>query len=157
MVMLVSLLVLLLIALIASTVLRGNWLQLRMAGNEEAKNAALQQGLAAVDALFASRSGFELIGGVGRSVCAIDATASNCDARLLRLPGGLGRAGATLDYWVTRTAPLERRLPVMDEGEASSTAFYRAAQFEVSALYDDTAQGLARAAVVQGVLVRVAD
>jgi hypothetical protein len=157
MVLLVSLLVLLLFAVIASTVLRGNLLQLRMAGNDEAQNAALQQGLAAVDALFASRAGFHLNGGVGHRVCAVDATDSSCDARLLRLPVGLGRAGAAMDYWIVRAAPLEQRLPVMDETDASSTAFYRAARFEIGARYDDTAQGLARAAVVQGVVVRLVD
>ena len=59
MVLLLSLLVLLLLAVIALTVSRGSLLQLQMAANEEARMAAMQWALAAVDNVFYSGDSLE--------------------------------------------------------------------------------------------------
>ena len=52
-VLVVSLLVLLIMGIIATTVARTNQLQLHMAANNEARVAGMQQALAIVDAVFA--------------------------------------------------------------------------------------------------------
>jgi len=154
-VLVVTLLVLLLLGLIATTVGRTNQLELHMAGNDEARIAALQQGLGAVDAVLASATNTPLRGGVGYRVCIPDSPDATCDEHTLVVAPGAQPAVGTLDVAVTRLAPLEDRIPVMAEGRASSTVYYRLAKFEVQVTYDATGQDLGRVALAQGVLVRL--
>jgi hypothetical protein len=155
-VLLVSLLVLLLIALIAATVTRTSQLQLRMAGNTENRTAAMQQALAAVDAVLDSPMSTPLNLGVGHIVCAEDAAPQPaCDEYTLQLPlDALPDEGA-LVVRVARLEPAVGRVPVLAEDMASSAVYYRVAKFEVRATYDGTAAGRGSAAIAQGVLVRL--
>ncbi len=154
-VLIVSLLVLLLLGIIATTVARTNQLQLHMAGNDEARIAALQQALAAVDAVLANTANTPLNGGVGYRVCTVDSPDESCDEHTLALEQGVEPTTGSLDVSVARVAPLEGRLPIMGEAQASSTVYYRVAQFEVQVAYEGAEQALGRAVLAQGVLVRL--
>ncbi len=154
-VLLVSLLVLLVLAIIATTVARTNVLELHMAGNEEARVAALQQALAAADGVLASAVGAPLKGGVGYRLCLPGSADPACDEHSLVLEPGAGPTAGSAEVAVTRVAPLADRMPVMAEARASSTVYYRVAKFEVQVVYDGTARDLGRAAIAQGLLVRL--
>jgi hypothetical protein len=158
-VLIVSLLILLLLAIIATTVSQVSLLQLSMAGNDEAKADALQRSLAAVDAILESSSNTPVVGDLGYTICKKGVTGGDCDVDSIDLslltfpPPNLDKYP---NYTVTRVPPLETTIPVMDESMASSGTSYRAARFEISATYDDSAEGQGRASVVQGVLVKLA-
>jgi Tfp pilus assembly protein PilX len=68
-VLVVSLLVLLIMGIIATTVARTNQLQLHMAANDEARVAGMQQALAIVDAVFARSMNFSVSSPAGHRSC----------------------------------------------------------------------------------------
>jgi hypothetical protein len=154
-VLVVSLLVLLVMAVIATTVARTNQLQLHMAGNDEARIAAMQQALAAVDGVFARPANFRADVDIGHRMCLAASVAERCDAQTLTLEHGALPANGLLEVAVQRLAPEAGRMPVLAESSASSTVHYRVAKFEVQVAYDGTAEGGGRASVTQGVLVRL--
>lgn len=154
-VLLVSLLVLLLMALVATAVARTNLLQMHMAGNDEAKTAAMQYTLALVDGVLADEASTPVTGPVGYRVCAVGSSAENCNQSSLSIDDVVPVEG-TADVFVTRVGPLRARMPAMYEGQASSSVFYRAAKFEIRASYDGTEYEHGRSVLVQGVLVRLA-
>lgn len=154
-VLLVSLLVLLVLGVIATTVALTNQLQLHMAGTDEARIAALQQALAAVESVLASGAGMSLKGGPGYRVCSAASVDEACDEKTIVLEPDAEPAAGSMEVAVVRMAPLVDSLPVMGEAVASSTVHYRVARFEVQATYDGIPQGLGRAAVAQGVQVRL--
>lgn len=153
-VLLVCLLVLLLLALLGITVARTSLLHLRMAGNDENRLSALQQAMAVVDAVLETGAGMEPSAAVGYRACTAQARLQPCDAGLA-LPAALRSPPGQLDAVVERLAPLATRMPRLGEEAASSTVFYRVASFEVRGSYDGTNEGLGRAAVTQGVLLRM--
>ena len=158
-VLIVCLLILLLIGIVATTTSEVSLLQLYMAGNDESKSDALERALAAVDAIIDNAENTPVVGGIGFEICKVGET---CDAPIIDLratdPGdpSLPDLDNYPSYTVTRVAPLETTIPVMDESMASSGINYKAARFEVSATYDDTDSGQGRSTVVQGVLVKLA-
>jgi len=153
-VLVVSLLVLLVMGIIATTVARTNQLQLHMAGNDEARIAALQQALAVADGIFARSANTLATGGVGHRNCLADTLDAGCDDHTLTLDQGVLPAVGDLNAAVLRLAPEEGRMPVLSEGAANSTVHYRVARFELQVVYDGTAGGTGRASLAQGVLVR---
>ncbi|MEE4146684.1 MAG: hypothetical protein V2I26_17900 [Halieaceae bacterium] len=154
-VLLVSLLVLLLLAVIATTVAGTNRLQLRMAANDEARVAALQQALAAVDAVLDSPGGISLDSAVGHRRCMAGSPEPSCYDYTIELPPDALPAAGSLDVSVTRVAPAESAMPSLDETGASSAVHYRVAKFEIRVAYDGTSAGAGRATLTQGVLVRL--
>jgi hypothetical protein len=154
-VLVVSLLVLLLLGIIATTVARTNLLQLRMAGNDEARTAAMQQALAVVDAVLPSAVGRVPAGDVGYRLCLPGSDDTGCDEYSLALEGGALPATGSTAVAVTRVAPLEERMPVLAEAQASSTVYYRVAKLEVQVSYDGSAAGIGRATIAQGLLLRL--
>jgi hypothetical protein len=154
-VLIITLLVLLLLALLASAVGRSNLLQLHMAGNDEAQTAALQHTLALQDAVLEQPGSTPLLGGVGYRICTTGSTEAGCDQSTLIIDDRLRPQTGQVDVVVTRVGPALARLPVMSEAMASSGLHYRVAKFEIRSSYDGTGQGLARAATVQGVLLRL--
>lgn len=155
-VLVITLLVLLLLALLATAVLRTNLLQLQMAGNDEAKTAALQHALALQDAVFEQEDSTPVLGGVGYQVCTVGTTSAACHQSTLQIDSRLQPGVGSVDTVVTRVGPTLARLPVVSEAMASSGLHYRVAKFEIRSTYDAADQGLARAVTVQGVLVRLA-
>jgi hypothetical protein len=154
-VLVVSLLVLLVLGIVATTVARTNQLQLHMAGNDEARIAALQQALAVSDSVLGAATGAQLPATVGYRVCTAAAAADNCDERTLVLDPLVEPGVGKLEVALVRMAPLVGRLPVMGEADASSTVHYRAAKIEIQVGYDGIREGSGRAALAQGLLVRL--
>jgi type II secretory pathway pseudopilin PulG len=154
-VLIVTLLVLLLLALLAAAVGRSNLMQLQMAGNDEAKMSALQHALAIQDAVLAQQDSTPVLGGVGYRICTTGSTNASCDQSTLAIDTALQPAIGRVDAVVTRVGPALARLPVLSEAMASSGLHYRVAKFEIRSTYDGSAEGLARAETVQGVLVRL--
>jgi hypothetical protein len=154
-VLVVSLLVLLVMGVIATTVARTNQLQLHMAGNDEARVAALQHALAAIDAVYVLPANFLADVGAGHRLCLAASASENCDAYSLSLEQGALPATGQLEVVVQRVAPEEGQIPVLSESSANSTVHYRVAKFEVQVAYDGVADGGGRASLAQGVLVRL--
>ncbi|MFC1578859.1 PilX N-terminal domain-containing pilus assembly protein [Pseudomonadota bacterium] len=154
-VLLVSLLVLLLLALLGTTVARTSLLQLQMASNDEHRMSALQQAIAVVDNVLDTGAGMELAAPVGYSTCTAQASRYACDANGIALPAGLQPALGRLEVMVERIAPYAARMPRLGEEGASSTVFYRVARFEIRGAFDGSANDLGMAEVTQGVLVRM--
>lgn len=154
-VLLVSLLVLLLMGVIATTVASTNLLQLHMAGNDEARTAAMQRALAVIDAVFARPDNFSTQVSAGHKRCAQSGGAAGCDSYTLTLEQEALPTTGGMDVAVLRLAPQEVRMPVLAENSAHSTVHYRLARYEVQVTYEDVADAGGRAALVQGVLVRL--
>ena len=144
-VLVVSLLVLLVMGIIATTVARTNQLQLHMAGNDEARIAALQRALAVLDGIFARSSNTLPGGGVGHRNCLADSVDVSCDEHSLTLEHSVVPAIGDLNVAVLRIAPEVGRMPILAEARASSTVHYQVAKFEVQVIYDGTAQGRGQA------------
>jgi len=155
-VLVVSLVVLMLIGFLAAGSYETNLMQLRMAGNAQAKTQALQTALGLVDAIMAEDENFPLDGAVGQRLCAAGVSDPRCDEDVIRLDETLVWGSGVVDYFTLRRAPLQVALPVLAEDTASSHRYYRAALFEVGASYTGTGLEPARASVVQGVLIRLA-
>lgn len=151
-VLILALLILLATALLASTLFETNLMQMRMAGNEQARAQALQGALSVVDAVLEDHANFPLHGQVGDRFCPAGTADSNCDAVLAALDPRAVGTQAVLGYFLTRKGPLELALPVMAEGRASSGRHYRAALFEVTSAARTVG---ARVSVSQGILVRL--
>ncbi|MCP5130047.1 MAG: hypothetical protein H6985_10750 [Pseudomonadales bacterium] len=155
MVLAISLLVLLILSLVATTVARTNRLQLHMAGNDEARIAAMQRALAVADSVLPVAIAPGRPAQVGYRLCTALSTDTRCDERTITLDPSVQTAIGSLDVAVVRVAPLQDRLPVMAEAKASSTVHYRAARIEVQVAYDGSSGGRGRAMLTQGLLVRL--
>ncbi|TXS91368.1 hypothetical protein FV139_16725 [Parahaliea maris] len=153
-VLLISMLILLLLAIIATTVSETNLMQLQMAGNDEAKSEATQQSLAIVESILSDQSNIPVVGDIGFKICA--SGGSGCDLHVMDVDSALIPATGTTDYYAVRVGPLETTIPAMDESMASSGASYKAAKFDIYASYDGTANKQGYTKVVQGVLVKLA-
>lgn len=155
--LIVCLIMLLLIGLVATAGSQVGQLELFMAGNSEAKSDAMQRSLAAVDAVLEEPDDYlPVTGDIGHVICKVGDT---CDADLIDLASShpqLPDQDKYTSITVTRAGPLETPLPVMDENNASSGVAYKGARFEVTAEYDDSASGLGKARVTQGVMYRIA-
>jgi hypothetical protein len=160
MVLLVSLLILLLMAIIATTVTQTNVMQLQMAGNDEAKTAAIQRALAVVDAVIDRANNTRLVGSlIGYTSCAPTSADPDvtCDDKTLSVnPLALPSKG-DFDYQVTRMGPDFMSLGVARRSEDTTDTGleYEGAIIEVAGSYDGTAEGLGAASVVQGIMIKV--
>jgi len=139
---------------IATTVASTNLLQLHMAGNDEARTAAMQSSLAVIDAVFVSPENFPTDVSAGHRRCAPGAESAACDSYSLIMQPQAVPAMGRLDVAVLRLAPAAKRMPVLAENTAHSAVQYRVARFEVQVAYDASVEGGGRASVVQGGWVR---
>ena len=119
-------------------------MQLQMAGNDEAKLAALQHALAIQDAVLAQPGSTPVLGGVGYRICSTGSTNGSCNQSTLTIDSALQPAIGRVDAVVTRVGPALARLPVMSEAMASSGLHYRVAKFEIRSTYDGSAEGLGK-------------
>jgi hypothetical protein len=157
MVLLVSLLILLLMAIIATTVTQTNVIQLQMAGNDEAKTDAIQRALAMVDAVIDNASNTPVRGDVGYMMCAPSST-KTCDEKTVNISSSVIPSEGEFDYFVTRMGPEYISLGAQgrpDDDSANTGLKYVGAILEVSGTFDGTDEGLGAASVVQGVLVKL--
>lgn len=153
-VLVVSLLVLLVLGVIAATMARTSLLELRMAGNEEARIAALQQALTGIDAVLADPANLPPASTLGHRSCLDGVTATGCDDHAITIASAALPATGDLDLAAVRVAPLAGPMPVMAQDRASSAIHYVVGKFEVQARYDGSGEQRGHAALAQGVLVR---
>jgi Tfp pilus assembly protein PilX len=157
-VLLVSLLILLLIGIVATTVTQTNLMQLQMAGNDESKADALQRALAVVDAVIDDASNTPVIGEPGYKLCPPGSARTDCDEKTLVVATEVIPDSSEYDYYVERMGPEEINLGAQsrqDEDSTGSELEYVGAVFEVGGSYDGTDRGLGATSVVQGVMLRI--
>jgi hypothetical protein len=151
-VLIFTLVILLLMSFLASSLYENHLLQLRMAGNEQARSEAMQGALALVDGVVAIESNFLIRGSEGYTFCPQGLSNESCDEANLVLDLAVPQDESYRAYSLQRRPPLEALLPVMDEDRASSGRHYRTALFEINAsVRTPVGQGVA---VHQGFMVR---
>ncbi|MEZ5503942.1 MAG: hypothetical protein R3E50_15240 [Halioglobus sp.] len=156
--LLLALLFTLLLAAIAGVVLQAAALQLRMAGNDQFLEEALQQARAIATELSLNPAHFSLADDVGHTRCPAGSVAAGCDDTLLQVPASAAApAGVEVDYRVSRQEPLLwRGFPAREsEGTVSSSLHYDTAMFEISVRIDGSGKRLGRVHIVQGIALRV--
>lgn len=157
-VLLLALVFMLLLAMIATTVMRTGVLQLHMAGNDQFLEEAYHQANAIATELSLDPENFYPGGDAGDANCAREAQDPDCDYHLLPVPlHAATPAGVSLDYRITRQPPLLwRGFPVRESEEtASSSVRFDAAIFEISVHIDGAGKRLGSAQVAQGIALRV--
>jgi len=148
------------LAVLAATGLQFGLLESRMAGNQQLRLQAAQQGEAIATELAREAANFPLDLAPGMALCAAGDVGDRCHfdgGILLEPPSASVAPGVQLTYRVTRMEP--RLLPkfLLYEGQAqvSGSSHFAAALFEISVdLVGGVRQGSAH--VVQGIAVRVA-
>lgn len=153
-VLIISLLILLMTSILAATVYETNTLQMRMAGNEQTREGALQRTLATVDAIVARQENFPLHGSIGYRACDVEAMDESCDETSIVVDRGRAPWARPADYSIVRKGPLEVGLPSMAEGSASSGWHYRAALYEVRVAGAGDKRDPGEKTMAQGVLIR---
>lgn len=157
-VLIVALVFLLLTAMISGTVMQTSILEVKMAGNEQLHEEAVQRVQAITNAISADANNLVVVGDVGHKICAAGATGCNSTSISLISAVTAVPDGVALSYYAERLAPLFAPMPFrMSEGNAGSANSYSAALFEINAQYDGSSVGLGRSQVAQGIAVRVAN
>lgn len=150
-----ALIFLIIITMLSLASMRSSVMELRMAGNAEARAFAAQRAQAIVDATVANVDNTPVIGGVGETTCMAGATGCNRTSLSLSDPTTFQDEldADYIDVVVTRLSPLEKPSP---RATGYSGASYSVATFEVSGSYDGSADGFGSARIVEGVMVLVA-
>jgi len=159
-ILLVTLLFMLVLALLATAIVEGSALQLRMAGNHQGQEAALQQTRAVANEVSLDRGNYVLDSGIGSSNCAPENPDPDCDRRELgAIISAPVHSDVVVDYRTIRRDPLFRAgVPTREPQEkASSVRAASVALFEVDVkmLNSSSPGGLSQ--VVRGVAVRIAN
>lgn len=151
-VLLVSLVLLLILTLAATTAMRTSTLELRMAGNEQQRVETFELAQSIVDEVVGNPDNIRVSGDIGFVNCTVGiAGCSAYDVVIDRnlLPAARADNAAVV---VQRLAPA---LTAPPRGINSSADAFSAARFEVDTTYDGTADNEGRVGLVQGVLVLV--
>ena len=144
-----SLLMLVMITLASVAAMRSSRLELRMAGNTEAKLQSFQAVQALADAVYDDPQLVPVIGAPGFTVCT--PTIGSCDRNDISLAGFNHHiAGGELTGVVVLLS--EGAVP---RGLETSADKFGAVRYRVTTTYDRTDQNLGRSEVVQGMLVLV--
>lgn len=157
-ILLLAMVFMLLLAILATTVLRGASLQLHMAGNHQFQEDALQRVLAVGEELSHQPGNFLLRGDVGFTNCPADSQRDDCDVKQLQAPRAAQvPAGIQLDYRVVRQGPRYISGSALRESQqtVSSARHFQAAVFEIDISVDGSAQRLGNARLVRGVALRI--
>jgi len=151
-VLLISLVFLIILTLGATTTMRTSTMELRMAGNEEARLITLEMTQSIIDEVVGNPDNMIVSGNVGFINCTTNVT--GCNTSLVTIDTNLlsvSKAG-NARVIVERLAPALTPAP---RGINSSADAFFAARFEVDTTYDGTSSNEGKAAIVQGVLVLV--
>ncbi|MEM1153019.1 MAG: hypothetical protein AAGI44_02695 [Pseudomonadota bacterium] len=149
-----TLMILLVIGLIASTLARTHRLQLQVAGNEEARIAARQQAFGAVDRIIAgSESIFTLLPS-SRTRCTLASAFSDCAGASLELKPRRA-SDDRLDAIVRGPLPLAGGVPRASLANATSAVHFQVAKFEIEVVYRGATVAEGRAHLTQGVALRL--
>ena len=158
-VLIVSMILLLLLGLLATTVSENSLLQVQMSGNDEAKLASTHEALAIVEAIIENSGSAPVLGDIGYTVCPILDGLSpadiDCNENSIDLSDlGVVPDDASVSYYVRRVGPEEVPLPFVDATRAGSAARFKLARHEIVVDIDRTATNRGRTQLVQG-LIRV--
>lgn len=156
-VLVVSLILLLLLGLLATSVSENSLLQVQMSGNDEAKLAAQHEAFAIVDAIIENSESAPVLGDLGYTVCSADEAQQpgTCNETTIDLsPLGVIPSDASVTFYVQRVGPEEVPLPFVDATRAGSASRFKLARHEIVVDIDRTDQGRGRVQLVQG-LIRV--
>jgi len=158
-VLIVSMILLLLLGLLATTVSENSLLQVQMSGNDEAKLASTHEALAIVEAIVENSGSAPVLGDIGYTVCpvldALSPANIACNEKTIDLSElGVVPDDASVSYYVRRVGPEEVPLPFVDATRAGSAARFKLARHEIVVDIDRTATNRGRTQLVQG-LIRV--
>lgn len=157
-ILLITLLFMLVLALLAKAVTEGSALQLRMVGNHERQELALQQARAVSTELSTGHSDFLLTSKPGESNCAPTNADPDCDHhRLFTMPSVPLPRGLAVDYRIERRYPWQvYGLPTRDSQEkVSSVRGAAVALFEVDVTVGSGVRVSGNSRVLRGVAVRI--
>jgi len=144
-----TLLLLVVITLLGVAALRFSRLELRMAGNTEAKLQSFQTAQALADAVYATPAMVPVIGAPGFSICT--PTLDGCNRNDISLPGFTQPIeDADLTGQVVQLA--EGMVP---RGLETSADKFGGVRYRVTSTYDRTDENLGTFEVVQGMLILV--
>lgn len=151
-VLVISLVFLVILTLAATTTMRTSTMEMRMAGNEEARISTLEMTQSIVDEVVGEPTNMVVSGDVGYVNCTANVSGCNdtnvtIDTNLLPAANA-GRAQVVVERIAPALSPAPR-------GINSSADAFLAARFEVDATYDGTSANEGQAGVVQGVIVLV--
>ena len=158
-VLIVSMILLLLLGLLATTLSENSLLQVQMSGNDEAKLASTHEALAIVEAIIDNPGSAPVLGDIGYTVCPISEALSpasiDCSENTIDLSDlDVVPDDADVSFYVRRVGPEEVPLPFVDATRAGSAARFKLARHEIVVDIDRTATNRGRTQLVQG-LIRV--
>ena len=151
-VLLIALVFLIILTLGATTTMRTSTMELRMAGNEEARLITLEMTQSIIDEVVGNPANMIVSGSVGFINCTTNVSGCNLstvtiDTNLLSVSKA-GNAQVVIERLGPALTPAPRGI------NSSADAFF-AARFQVDTTYDGTASNEGKAGIVQGVLVLV--
>lgn len=149
------------LALLTSTLLQTAVLEVRMAGNSQFREVALQRAKGVASELSLVSSNFNPLQPAGFSRCVPETSFAGCDANDLALPGSVLTAshGTRIDARIVRRLPLSiAQLPIRESQEVVSSAGKTAfALFEVDVEVLGNEGATGRARLVHGMAARLAE
>lgn len=160
-VLVVSLIFLIVLGLLGLAGMGMSRVELRLAGNTEARATAMQAAQGLADAVVATPSMTPVLGGAGYTVCTPVASTQSRQARkiddcsngTIDMPGGVladDVAAGNLTATAVMTAPSNGPPP---RGLGFSADKFSATTFEINAVYDRTNERLGTADITQGLIV----
>lgn len=158
-VLIVSMILLLLLGLLATTVSENSLLQVQMSGNDEAKLESTHEALAIVEAIIDNSGSAPVLGDIGYTVCPVSEALGPADIACNENTIDLSDLGvvpndAEVSFYVRRVGPEEVPLPFVDATRAGSAARFKLARHEIVVDIDRTSTNRGRTQLVQG-LIRV--
>jgi Tfp pilus assembly protein PilX len=157
-ILLLALVFLLLLSIVAARVMKTGALQLRMSGNDQFAEEAVQQAQAVATEVSLEPRNFLLESMIDDTNCLPADPRDDCTfARLLTPHTAQLDASLQLQLQVTRQDPLVwRGMPIREsQHSASSSNSFDAALFEVEVAIDGSERRLGSARVVRGIAVRM--
>ena len=140
------------ITLLSMSSMRGSTTGIHLAQNEEARFVGIQEAQALTEAIVSDPATTPVIGGAGFSTCTAGEPA--CDRYGIPLPAYLQNEVALghLSARIERLTPPSKPPPRVIE---SSIDKFSTAAFQITAIYDRSAEGLGRVELAEGIIVLV--
>ncbi|MEM8662252.1 MAG: hypothetical protein AAGF35_15310 [Pseudomonadota bacterium] len=154
MILLITLMILLVIGLIASTLARSHRLQLQMAGNEEARIAAIQHAYGGVDRIIAESDSFSARFQSSETRCTLASAFTDCERASLELKPSRA-SDHSLEAIVRGPLSLPDGVPRAALDRATSAVHFQVAKYEIEVVYRGASEAEGRAHITQGVALRL--
>lgn len=154
MILLITLMILLVIGLIASTLARTYRLQLQVAGNEEARIAAIQRAYGGVDRIIAEIDSFSAGSESSGTRCNLASAFPDCEHASLELKPRRA-SDDSLKAIVRGPLSLADGVPRASLAGATSAVHFKVAKYEIEVVYRGASEAEGRAHTTQGVALRL--